>query len=55
MRTVSVIARNLAGVIFLVFGLIHTCQLCGVNSFDYLVQLQRHARELVARPSEWMP
>ena len=39
----------------LFMSLIHTCQLCGVNSFDYLVQLQRHARELVARPSEWMP
>ena len=39
----------------LFMSLIHTCQLCGVNSFDYLVQLQRHARELVARPSGWMP
>ena len=36
-------------------SLIHTCQLCGANSFDYLVELQRHARELVARPAEWMP
>jgi transposase len=35
--------------------LIHTCQLCGANSFDYLIQLQRHARELAARPTEWMP
>ena len=34
---------------------IHTCQLCGANSFDYLVELQRRARELVARPAEWMP
>lgn len=39
----------------LFMSLIHTCQLCAANSFDYLVQLQRHARELVARPSEWMP
>jgi len=23
--------------------LIHTCQLCGANSFDYLIELQRHA------------
>jgi len=29
--------------------------LCGVNSFDYLVELQRHAKELGARPAEWMP
>jgi hypothetical protein len=39
----------------LFMSLIHTCQLCGVNSFDYLVELQRHARELAARPAEWMP
>ena len=36
-------------------SLIHTCQLCGANSFDYLVELQRHAQEPAARPSEWMP
>src|SRR5271165_464849 len=39
----------------LFMSLIHTCQLCGVNSFDYLVELQRHAKELAARPAEWMP
>ena len=39
----------------LFMSLIHTCQLCGANSFDYLIQLQRHATELAARPSEWMP
>jgi hypothetical protein len=35
--------------------LIHTCQLCGANSFDYLTELQRHTCELAARPAEWMP
>ena len=35
--------------------LIHTCQLCGANSFDYLIELQRHAPELADRPAEWMP
>jgi transposase len=35
--------------------LIHTCQLCGANSFDYLVELQRHARELATQPAQWMP
>jgi hypothetical protein len=35
--------------------LIHTCQLCGANSLDYLTELQRHAQKLVARPAEWMP
>lgn len=39
----------------LFMSLIHTCQLCGANSFDYLIQLQRHAKELAACPSEWMP
>jgi transposase len=36
-------------------SLIHTCQLCGANSFDYLIELQRHAQELAACPAEWMP
>jgi transposase len=35
--------------------LIHTCQLCGANSFDYLTELQRHARELASCPADWMP
>jgi transposase len=26
----------------LFMSLIHTCELCGVNSFDYLTELQRH-------------
>jgi transcription elongation factor Elf1 len=39
----------------LFMSLIHTCQLCGANSFDYLIELQRHARELAANPAEWMP
>src|SRR5688500_8717594 len=34
--------------------LIHTCQLCSVNSFDYLIELQRHASELAAKPEAWM-
>ena len=42
-----------AGDLFL--SLIHTCELNGVNSFDYLVELQRHASALAAAPGEWMP
>ena len=42
-----------AGDLFM--SLIHTCELCGTNSFDYLTELQRHARELSAHPAEWMP
>jgi hypothetical protein len=36
-------------------SLIHTAELCGANPFDYLTQLQRHARELAANPGEWLP
>jgi transposase len=36
-------------------SLIHTCQLCGANSFDYLIELQRHAKELATSPAERMP
>ena len=39
----------------LFMSLIHTCQLNGVNSFDYLVELQRHADELAKNPADWMP
>jgi hypothetical protein len=39
----------------LFMSLIHTCQLCGANSFDYLTELQRHAQDLTANPAEWMP
>jgi hypothetical protein len=36
----------------LFMSLIHTCQLCGANSFDYLIELQRHARELAGQPGK---
>jgi transposase len=39
----------------LFMSLIHTCELNGVNSFDYLTGLLRHAEELKQNPSEWMP
>jgi transposase len=42
-----------AGDLFM--SLIHTCELAGANPFDYLTQLLRHARELAANPSAWMP
>jgi transposase len=37
------------------FFISHTYQLSGANSFDYLTDLQQHARELVANPEVWMP
>jgi transposase len=39
----------------LFMSLIHTCELNRANPFDYLTELQRHAAELSAHPSEWMP
>jgi transposase len=39
----------------LFMSLIHTCELSGANSFEYLTELQRHASELAHRPEEWMP
>ena len=36
-------------------SLIHTCRLCGVDPFDYLTQLRRHAAALHLNPARWMP
>jgi transposase len=47
--------RNGARIGDLYMSLIHTCELNGVNPFDYLIELQRHAAELKQRPAEWMP
>ncbi|MGB7760669.1 MAG: transposase [Bryobacteraceae bacterium] len=46
---------NRAQVGDLFISLIHTAELCGANSFDYLTELQRHAQELAANPAGWMP
>lgn len=35
--------------------LIHTCELEGVNPFDYLVTLLRHHEELANEPDRWLP
>jgi transposase len=39
----------------LFMSLIHTCESNGVNSFEYLIALQKHAAELVKNPAAWMP
>jgi transposase len=39
----------------LFMSLIHTCELNGVNPFDYLTELQKHAAELARNPAAWMP
>lgn len=36
-------------------SLIHTSRLGGVDPFDYLTQLHRHAAELPLSPATWMP
>ena len=36
-------------------SLIHTCELCGANSFDYLTELDRHVADLPSNPEKWMP
>ena len=35
--------------------LIHTCELCSANPFDYLTELQRHAAAVAAAPAAWLP
>ena len=47
--------QNGAGVGDLFMSLIHTCQLHGVNAFDYLTTLQLNAGALARRPQDWMP
>jgi transposase len=39
----------------LFMSLIHTCELCCANPFDYLTELQRHVAGLKSTPSDWMP
>src|SRR5512135_961626 len=47
--------RNGARVGDLFMSLIYTCELGGVNPFDYLTELERHAKEVAACPRDWMP
>lgn len=48
-------ARNGARVGDMSMSLIHTCELSGVNAFDYLNQLQLHTAEVTESPDRWMP
>ena len=47
--------RNGARVGDMFMSLIHTCELNGVNAFDYLNQLQLHTAEVTESPDRWMP
>ena len=39
----------------LFMSLIHTCQLSGVNAFEYLTELQKHIEDAARDPPKWMP
>lgn len=36
-------------------SIIHTCNLCKVNPFDYLTQLQKHTSQIFKDPGKWLP
>lgn len=36
-------------------SMIYTCNLNGIDAFDYLTQLQIHSSEVFKNPSEWLP
>jgi|WetSurMetagenome_2_1015567.scaffolds.fasta_scaffold58079_1 transposase len=36
-------------------SLIHTAELCGVDAFGYLTELERHAKDVARDPQDWMP
>lgn len=47
--------RNGARVGDIYMSLIYTCELNGVNAFDYLNQLQINASDVAEHPDRWMP
>jgi transposase len=47
--------QNGADVGDLYLSLIYTCELNGVNAFDYLNELELHANEVASHPEQWMP
>ena len=34
---------------------IHTCNLYGVNAFEYLNVLEKHSAEVLKHPERWLP
>ncbi len=47
--------QNGASVGDLYMSLIHTCELNGINPFDYLTELQRNGEQVAAAPHDWLP
>jgi transposase len=39
----------------LFLSLIHTCNLAGVNPYDYLIELHKHSVDLAQHPEKWLP
>jgi hypothetical protein len=39
----------------LFMSLIQTCRLCAANPLDYLIAIQRHAKQALAHPTQWLP
>lgn len=39
----------------LFMSLIYTCELSGVNPFEYLTELERNAERVAVNPRDWMP
>lgn len=39
----------------LYMSLIHTCELCGANPFEYLTELMRNPEAVEATPTDWLP
>jgi hypothetical protein len=39
----------------MLMSVINTCRLEGVNAFEYLTELQRHADRVRASPADWLP
>jgi transposase len=47
--------QNGADVGDMFMSIIHTCDLAGVNAFEYLNALEIHAADVAARPALWLP
>lgn len=47
--------KNGAEVGDIFMSLIHTCELAGINPFDYLTELSRHPEAVAHNPRDWLP
>lgn len=56
-RNNSLFFKSLAGaaVADVLTSLMATCDKAGINTFDYLIVLQRHAEAVKRQPEQWLP